>query len=211
MTPKDTHARRRLNPTGSSLERRLIAGFGSTALVLIVAAFSFAELSSVAASKRWVRHTIDVIASLHEVQTTLLDAESGQRGFLLTAEAGYLDSYRLAGDHARAQIRSLRELTADNREQQARLDTLEHDVEDRLTALAETLQRYQEETPSSAVEQIRTGRGQRAMEARAASSRTCSPRRSGSSTSGKPSTSATSRAPRVWSAAAAWAPSSSGS
>lgn len=164
MKPKDTQARRHLNPSGSSLERRLLAGFGSTALVLIVAAFSFAELSSVAASKRWVRHTIDVISSLHEVQSTLLEAETEQRGFLLTAESTYLSSYLLAGDHARAQIRTLRELTADNREQQARLDALEHDVEDRLAALAETLQRYQQQAPAAAVDQIRAGRGQRAME-----------------------------------------------
>lgn len=164
MKPKDTHARRPPNRSSFSLERRLLAGFGSTALVLIVAAFSFAELSSVAASKRWVRHTIDVISSLHEVQTILLDAETEQRGFLLTGEPGFLSSYLLAGEHARSEIRVLRELTADNSEQQMRLDALEHEVEDRLASLADTLQRYQPQAPSAAVDQIRTGRGQRAME-----------------------------------------------
>ena len=164
MKPGDTHARRHHHPSSSTLERRLLAGFGSTALVLIVAAFSFAELSSVAASKRWVRHTIDVIAALHDVHETLLDAETDQRGFLITAEPGYLDSYSRAGAHVRAELRRLRELTADNRDQQARLDTLEHDVEDRLAALAESLQLHQEQGPSAAVERIRAGRGKRAMD-----------------------------------------------
>lgn len=162
MKPGDTHARHPLNPSSSTLERRILAGFGSTVLVLIVAAFSFAELSSVAASKRWVRHTIDVIDSLHEVQTTLLDAESGQQGFLITSEPGHLDSYLRAGAHARAKLRRLRELTADNREQQSRLDTLEHDVEDRLAALAASLQLHREREPSVAMESSRTGK--RAME-----------------------------------------------
>src|SRR5690349_9848745 len=59
MKPGEDHARSHPRPSSSALERRLLAGFGSTALVLIVAAFSFAELSSVASSKQWVRHTID--------------------------------------------------------------------------------------------------------------------------------------------------------
>lgn len=164
MKPRDPYARRPTVPSSSALERRLLAGFGSTALVLLVAAFSFAELSSVSASKRWVRHTINVIAALHDVQTTLFEAESGQRGFLVTADGGYLDSYRLAGSHARVELRRLRELTADNREQQERLDTLEREVEERLASLAETLEHHQAREADVAVELIRAGRGKRAME-----------------------------------------------
>lgn len=163
MTAGEANSRRRVHPRRITLERRLLAGFGSTALVLIVAAFSFAELSSVGVSKRWVEHTLGVIAALHEVEKTLLDAESGQLRYLLTSDASYLAAYDSGEARARAQLRRIRDLTVDNRDQQRRLDTVDQLITERLAELGASLRLYREQGASAAVLLIRSGDGRRSM------------------------------------------------
>lgn len=157
-------ARSRNLVSSITLERRLLAGFGSTALVLIVAIFSFTELSSVSAARRWSNHTIDVIDAIHKVQTTLLMAEAGQRGYLVTADLAYLDSYREAGARARTELRHLRELTADNQEQQQRVARLEGDVDEQLAALDASLRWHAERNHVDSAAQIVAGRSKLAMD-----------------------------------------------
>ena len=165
MKPREPLARpQRVRLSTQAMERRLLVGVGSTALVLLVAVFAFIELSSVRASKRWVEHTLEVIASLHEVQTTLLDAETGQRGFLVTSEPTYLGPYTSAMARVKTTLLRLRALTADNAEQQRRLDALERDIDDRFAALGAVLQLNQAGDREGAVALVRTGPGQRDME-----------------------------------------------
>jgi signal transduction histidine kinase len=163
MKPGVASARGRVLVSSATLERRLLAGFGSTALVLIVAVFSFAELSSVSASKRWSQHTLSVIDAIHDVQTTLLTAETGQRGFLVTTDVAYLDTYREAGVRARTELLRLRELTADNQEQQRRLTVLERDVAARFASLDASLRLHDDHDLKAAIAHIGTGEGQAAM------------------------------------------------
>ncbi len=130
----------RLLVSSATLERRLLAGFGSTALVLIVAIFSFTELSSVSAARRWSNHTIDVIDAIHDVQTTLLLAETAQRGYLVTGEVVYQSTYRKSGAQTHVDLGHLRELAVDSEPQQRRITDLEHNVEEQLAALDASLQ-----------------------------------------------------------------------
>lgn len=164
MTPGQATPLGRNLVSSITLERRLLAGFGSTALVLIVAIFSFTELSSVSAARRWSNHTIDVIDSIHQVQTTLLVAEAGQRGYLVTADLTYLDTYREAGARARIELRHLHALTADNREQRERVTQLEGDVEEQLAALDASLLWHAERDHVDPAAHVVAGRSKLAME-----------------------------------------------
>jgi signal transduction histidine kinase len=83
----------------------------------------------------WRQHTYVVIAESRALLSALLDAQTGQRGFLLTGDESILTAY----DHARAEvselIASLRRLTADNPRQQRRLDILAPEAAAFLVAL----------------------------------------------------------------------------
>ena len=144
MKPGQASTRGRSLVSSATLERRLLAGFGSTALVLVVAIFAFTELSSVSAARRWSNHTIDVIDAIHDVQTTLLVAEAGQRGFVVTGDVGYLDTYRDSIARARSEVGHLRDLTADNHEQQVRVEELERDMDEQHAALDASLRWHAE-------------------------------------------------------------------
>ena len=66
---------------------------GGIPVVLILAVMAFA-LTRFAAAERdeqlWVTHTYEVIDTLRAVLNDALDAETGQRGYLLTRKPGYL-------------------------------------------------------------------------------------------------------------------------
>lgn len=96
--------------------------------VLVLRLNRSAELET-RSSFRWATHTLEVEDQLHETLAALGEAESAQRGFLLSRDTAYLAPSVQAGDAARQLLASLRRLTADNARQQSRLDTLDRLVE----------------------------------------------------------------------------------
>ncbi|MCL1634834.1 diguanylate cyclase [Luteimonas sp. SX5] len=96
------------------------------------------------ADSEWVAHTNAVIGQLDELEATLRDAESAQRGYLLTGDADYLADYRNVRDRLPSTYEKLRALTADNPQQQARTRVLQSQIELRAAQMAATLQKYQQ-------------------------------------------------------------------
>lgn len=75
-------------------------------------------------SSDWVAHTQDVRSELQGISNALTEAESSERGFLLTLQKEYLADYRDSLLRARSGITRVRDLIRDNPTQQKRLETL---------------------------------------------------------------------------------------
>lgn len=105
---------------------RILLGFG-VALVMftIVSVLSYRSTTELIDTANWVTHTHKVLEDVSGVLSVLKDAETGQRGFIITGEERYLEPYHSAMVEVERQIRELRELTADNRAQQERLAKLQ--------------------------------------------------------------------------------------
>jgi len=58
-----------------------------------------------------VRHSLNVMSGLNRVLTSLLDAETGQRGYVITQNPDYLEPFDQATPNILAEIGMLRELT----------------------------------------------------------------------------------------------------
>ncbi len=86
-----------------------------------------------------VRASYDRRITELELTALLKDAETGQRGYLITGVDAYLDPYTAATGDANRELKSVRELTSDNPNQQARLDKLEPLITDKSAALKETI------------------------------------------------------------------------
>ena len=71
----------------------LLIGFVLLFIVAVSTAFLAHQQQEIDAQ---IRHTFQVNDTLERIQTLTTDAESGQRGYLLTAAAAYLDPYDLA-------------------------------------------------------------------------------------------------------------------
>jgi PAS domain S-box-containing protein len=83
----------------------------------------------------WVDHTHTVIHGVRDLRTAVLDAETGQRGFLLTRDPAFLEPYRSARGRADAHLDRLEELTADNPAQRARIPGLRAQVRERFEVM----------------------------------------------------------------------------
>ena len=92
------------------------------------------------------------------------DAETGQRGYLITGETSYLEPYNIALANIDKQVKTLEQLTADNPAQQARIPALKNRIADRLKILQEGLALRKENGFEAAREMILTGRGKDEMD-----------------------------------------------
>ncbi len=108
----------------SSLRRKLLAAFGSAALVLIVGAAGIASVVSLRRAYRAVEHTRAVIEASDDLIRGLTDAETGQRGFVITGADRYLSSYRAGVPDVATALSALRDLTAGNAGERAEVDSL---------------------------------------------------------------------------------------
>ena len=90
-------------------------------------------------SQDLVAHTIEVITATQALERAIQDAERGQRGFLITGDAAYLDPYRKGVQEISADLSKLKQLTADNPEQQRRWPILEHQINIKLDELKRTI------------------------------------------------------------------------
>src|SRR5271168_2414669 len=148
-----------------TFKSRLVAGLGTAfAVLLLVAAISYASLLRNASDRQWVTHTYEVLEKLADVETNLNDAESSQRGYLLTGEDSYLEPYEAAISRAQQSLQNVRHLTVDNPQQQHTLDGFEPLISERLTVLKAGIQIRKAEGPTAALEFIQEGTGKILMD-----------------------------------------------
>jgi signal transduction histidine kinase/CheY-like chemotaxis protein/CHASE3 domain sensor protein len=127
--------------------------------VAIIALLSYQSLQSTAASSANLRQTIELLGRLDGLLSALKDAETGQRGFLLTGEESYLAPYTDAKDALPGEFASIRPLLADRPEQRRRLDALESLANLKMAELDSTIVQRRAGKPDAALAIVRTDRG----------------------------------------------------
>jgi PAS domain S-box-containing protein len=122
------------------LDGKGTAGILITLALLIVAAIAarLTNRNAGAAAGR-VAQTHEVLHTIDGLRAALLDAESDQRGFLLSGDRAYLAACAGALPLGQERARTLRSLLTDNPEQQHRLDVLEPLLARRFAELREAI------------------------------------------------------------------------
>jgi signal transduction histidine kinase len=151
-------------PVAPGRRTRLVATYAPTALVLLVGFLTLRGLGRERAQDSWVRHTQAVQLELERTWSDVLNAESRQRGFILTTDTVYLKGYK-AGDAAvRQHAAELARLTADNPEQQRRASSLAALLDARLVRLERNVNLGRAGHLDSAVMGARLGVGRALMD-----------------------------------------------
>lgn len=83
----------------------------------------------------WVRQTNEVLRQLSLAERRLLEAESAERGYLLSGEGSYLESFRSAVAEVPAALAALQQMTSDNPAQVTRVSQLGDNIRKRLDEL----------------------------------------------------------------------------
>jgi PAS domain S-box-containing protein len=148
-----------------SIDRKTTAGFGVALAALVgIGAFSFLSLSRLKNTSNQVEHTYKVINKLGTLLSQLTDAETGQRGYLLTGELRYLKPYENAIASIDQNLDELQELTANNPDQQQHITQLSPLITFKLAELKETITLRQSQGYEAALRVVKTDRGKQAME-----------------------------------------------
>jgi CheY-like chemotaxis protein/CHASE3 domain sensor protein len=132
--------------------------------VLLVAFFANQALRAREASAQRLRQTLEVITSLETVQSLLKDAETGQRGFLLTGDEAYLEPYADARAALPARLDELTAGIADNPRQLQRLTVVEELVNHKLEELKQTLDLQRAGDAEGALRKVRSDQGRVLMD-----------------------------------------------
>jgi methyl-accepting chemotaxis protein len=116
--------------------KKLAVGFSfAVAVLIVVAVFGYQSTHRLIENDRWVEHTHEVRAEIASLLSSAIDAENGQRGFVITGRDSLLDPYVAAQGHLEKSFEHLKKLTEDNPKQQQRLETLRPFLDDRLATI----------------------------------------------------------------------------
>ena len=120
----------------TKLTRNLQIGLGLSLLLLIISSIaSFISIRNLLKSSELVDHSSQVVTRLESVMSTMKDAETGQRGFLITGQQKFLEPYNGAYDRAVHLINEVQAMTLDNPAQQTNLDQIKDIILHRLNVL----------------------------------------------------------------------------
>lgn len=142
-----------------SLRLKLTAALGVALVILLVGVASLYALRESASAAAAVQHSELVRVQLEYALTTLVNAETGQRGYLLTQDSNYLRPYVSARTDVEHELASIRALTADDPVQQRRIDSLSLIADAKLVTMNETVVLTQSGQRDSALKIVMTGRG----------------------------------------------------
>jgi methyl-accepting chemotaxis protein len=149
----------------SSIGTKIGSGFGLVLVILIaIAAVSYTSTAKFMDSAGWVAHTYEVLDNLAGFMAAMKDAETGQRGYVITGQDRYLDPYRNAAALADQNLKNLRRLTADNAVQQRRLDAIEPLVASKFAELQGTIALRRDKGFETAAREVLTDKGKEAMD-----------------------------------------------
>jgi methyl-accepting chemotaxis protein len=145
--------------------RKIAAGFSlAFVLLLAIGIIAYRSISSLVVTSQQVTHSHEVTERVADLLSLLKDAETGQRGFVITGEDSYLEPYKMALDGIPKAIRDLRALTTDNPDQQKRLDQLEPLIAAKLAELHQTVEMRSKGQVEETTKVIRSGAGKHFMD-----------------------------------------------
>jgi len=145
--------------------RKLATGFAIAVLTLLLIGFSgYRSTEHLIENDRWVSHTHEVRTNLADLTSFLKDAETGQRGFLISGEDAYLEPYRASLPEIARLSTDLRNLTADNEVQQRRLNMLSPLIDGKLAELKKTIDVRRTQGLEPALKEVAAGLGKGFMD-----------------------------------------------
>ena len=133
-------------------------------ILTVIGVVAHKSTTQLIATARREAHTYEVLRELEQLNSQVKNAETGQRGYLITGEQRYLEPYNAAVKMLQPNLKALRISTADNPNQQRRLDVLEPLIASKLAELQETINLRTNQGFEAALKVVLTDRGKNLMD-----------------------------------------------
>jgi methyl-accepting chemotaxis protein len=129
-----------------------------------IGAVAYRSISALTITSQLVTHTHQVMEHITEVLSLLKDAETGQRGYIITGDEAFLEPYQAGTTSVHTVVKELRELTADNPNQQKRIDEAEPLIAGKLAELKQTIDLRRKGNLEDTTKIVRGGEGRKIMD-----------------------------------------------
>lgn len=133
-------------------------------LLLLIGFFSYRNTVQLIETAGLVSHTNQVRFELADLLSHVQDAETGQRGYVMTGQERYLEPYTAGVGQTKGSLQRVRQLTADNPNQQRRLDAIEQLIGQKFDELNETIELRRNKGLDAALKVVLTDRGKTVMD-----------------------------------------------
>jgi len=144
--------------------QRVAATAGIAGIVLLLGILIFDGIARAHEAREAIRSSHHMIEAAQATLQDLTNAETGQRGYLITRDETYLAPYRNALAAITADTTALRRFAGADAVHGRELDSLSKRIDAKLGELAKTVALVRNEGPNAARDEVRTGRGKLAMD-----------------------------------------------
>jgi methyl-accepting chemotaxis protein len=145
--------------------RKLAAGYGLAVLtLLVIAVVAYRTTSDLVDSNQAATRSYEVRAAFRELLSDAKDAESGQRGYLLTGDDAYLEPYSTALKTLKGDLDRLNRLVAGDPAQQGALAEIQSALTAKLAELKETIELRKNSGLAAALKIVTTNQGKTLMD-----------------------------------------------
>lgn len=148
----------------SFVRSSLLMMIAGVSLLLAIVASALVLMNNTRQSFNVLVNERDVRSAASDLFSLLQDAESGQRGYLLTGDASFLAPYQDATKQVPPAIDRLLDLTANGANYRALTAPIKDQVHAKLNELASTIKLVEQDKKPEAMEIVRNGFGQNLMD-----------------------------------------------
>ncbi|MEH1852508.1 MAG: response regulator [Nostoc sp.] len=136
----------------------------SLATLTTIGLISYQSTNELIETSRKESHTYQVLSQLEDLNLQLTNAETGQRGYIITGEQRYLEPYNAAIQVINQKVREIQRLTVDNSNQQNRLDILQPLLTERMAVMKDVIELRQTQGLEASQKAILTDQGKQLMD-----------------------------------------------
>ncbi|HEY8932984.1 MAG TPA: CHASE3 domain-containing protein [Rariglobus sp.] len=137
----------------------------SVVLAVGTALLSTVSTRDIAVAGARVAHTQETLLEINQLLSSIIDAETGQRGYILTGLDSYLEPYTRAAARLDEQLAQLRVRFNDSPEQNATLGRISRLVDEKKSELARTIELRRTNAAGPALHVVDSGEGLKTMNA----------------------------------------------
>jgi len=137
---------------------------GAIFIVTLNAWLAYRSVETLSQSQYWVAHTWQVLNGIERVLGSLKDAETGNRGYLLTGDTAYLAPYTIAKATLPQELNQLQNLSKDNPEELERISEMRAVIDQRIQTLEKSIDLRSGEKTTSSRDMALIGTGKTEMD-----------------------------------------------
>ncbi|MBE9200951.1 MULTISPECIES: response regulator [unclassified Nodularia (in: cyanobacteria)] len=145
--------------------KKIAGGLGlASAILVLIGLVSYQNTKTYLEISNQQQKTLEKINIQEQLLSLMTDAETGQRGYILTGEKSYLEPYELAVTKITQQIQLLKTLTANQVNQPRQITTVETLIAARLAGIKQNIELRQNQGFEASLQVIKTNQGKNLMD-----------------------------------------------